>query len=182
MASCQHLKRPSEKDKEGKTEESAEAAGNGAEEPGGDESEESGAEESAAAPEVLETRVAAMSATPFFDSLETLADGSLAKPSRYLNRGARVAVLQHDRESGFSRVSLSDQSVGYVPSRLLFKDDGSITEGDLGDEPSPVPDPESLEPDLGAAPGGEAGTMVRPPLDPPPIKIPEPELLPPGDS
>ena len=126
-------------------------------------------------PKNIEMRVAAASATPFFDSLETRSDGTLAKPSRYLNRGTQVGVIEHDRESGFSRVSLPDGSIGYIPSRLLFKGDVPLAQG--GPNPSQTDSPEA--PELDAEPGA---TAVRPPSEAPSVRIPEPNLLPPGDE
>ncbi|HUF63963.1 MAG TPA: hypothetical protein VMN36_17925 [Verrucomicrobiales bacterium] len=128
--------------------------------------------------DILEMRVAAASATPFFDTLESRADGTLAKPSRYLNRGTKVGILEHDRESGFSRVSLPDASIGYIPSRLLFKDDAPLPT-EMRPPPSVPgtgdPGPNSLDP----APGE---TVVRPPIEAPSPRIPEPGLLPPGED
>ncbi len=140
---------------------------------------DSGSGRSTSSAEILEMRVAAASATPFFDSLETRTDGALAKPSRYLNRGTKVGILEHDRESGFSRVSLPDASIGYVPSRLLFKADVPLSSAEISSPPADsetaVPGPGSLDPETG-------GTLIRPPSEAPSPRIPEPGLLPPGED
>ena len=63
-------------------------------------------------------RLIAVDNTPFFKRLRSGLRSS-AKPSRYLDKGARVELLKEDQEKLFSQIRLDDGKKGWVPSRLV---------------------------------------------------------------
>lgn len=63
-------------------------------------------------------RLVAMDETPFFRWLRS-GLRSEAKPTRFLDQGMKVEMLEEKEEQQFSQVRLPDGKKGWVPSRLV---------------------------------------------------------------
>ncbi|MFT4638882.1 MAG: hypothetical protein ACI8T1_002205 [Verrucomicrobiales bacterium] len=88
----------------------------------------------------VDYRVVAVDQTPFYRWMRKGLRGD-SKPSRFLNAGTKVEVLQENEEEKFSQIRLPDRKKGWVPSRLVREKaaDDAVT-------PYPESDIEKLAP------------------------------------
>jgi uncharacterized protein YgiM (DUF1202 family) len=129
-------------------------------------------------------RVVAVDDTPFFRWLRS-GLRSDAKPTRFLEKGIEVELLEENEEEKFSRVRLPDGKKGWVPSRLVRDpaDTSGASRGQDLTEEDPLPEsaagsgPADIDPNLLPEPGDDVPPMVDD-LGPP--IIPLPEITPPS--